>query len=208
MLLAANGLTSKGARALLTAFALALPRWIPATHAQTAGDFEYTSDGAAVTITDYTGPGGDVTIPNSVTTIGNWAFWNCSGLTSVYFQGNAPIAGFSMFEQAPLAKVYYLPGTLGWGETFAGRPAAVWFLPNPLILTSSPGPGVRNSQFGFTISWATNAAVTVEASADLANPVWTPVATHTLTGGTADFIDPDWAAYPSRFYRLRQAPPQ
>ena len=33
-----------------------------------------------------------VTIPASVTSIGDYAFYGCTGLTSVYFQGNAPTA--------------------------------------------------------------------------------------------------------------------
>jgi len=43
----------------------------------------------------------------------------------------------------------------------------------------------------------------VEASEDLANPVWTSVGTHTLTGGASYFSDPQSTNYPRRFYRLR-----
>ena len=45
--------------------------------------------------------------------------------------------------------------------------------------------------------------IVVEASADLANPFWTPVGTNTLTGGSSYFSDPEWTNYPARFYRLR-----
>jgi hypothetical protein len=62
---------------------------------------------------------------------------------------------------------------------------------------------VRTNQFGFVISWATNASVVVEASADLAQPIWTPVGTNTLTDGSSYFSDPQWMNYPGRFYRLR-----
>src|SRR6056297_2201245 len=76
-----------------------------------AADFEYEISDDEVTITGYTGPGGDeeipdrieemlvrhigdsafyrcsslesVTIPDSVTTIGKWAFHRCTGLQSV-----------------------------------------------------------------------------------------------------------------------------
>ena len=41
------------------------------------------SDAAKTNLTAYIGSGGDVTIPNSVTSIGNYAFSYCSGLTSV-----------------------------------------------------------------------------------------------------------------------------
>jgi len=101
------------------------------------------------------------------------------------------------------ATVYYLPGTAGWGATFGGRPTALWFLPNPLILNFGPGFGVQTNRFGFIISWATNSSVVVEASTDLGNPVWSPVATNTLTGGASYFSDPQWTNYPARFYRLR-----
>jgi hypothetical protein len=57
---------------------------------------------------------------------------------------------------------------------------------------------------GFTISWATNAPVVVEASMDLSKPIWTPIATNTLSAdGTSSFNDPQWTNYPARFYRLR-----
>ena len=84
-------------------------------------------------------------------------------------------------------------------------PTAPWFLPNPLILNNGPGFGVQPGGFGFTISWATNASVVVEAATNLANPVWIPVSTNPLTGGTNYFSDPQWTNYPERFYRATSA---
>jgi hypothetical protein len=101
------------------------------------------------------------------------------------------------------ATVFYLPGTTGWGATFGNRPTAPWFLPNPLILNFGSGFGVQSNRFGFIISWATNSSVVVEASTDLGNPVWSPVATNALTFGASYFSDPQWTNYPARFYRLR-----
>jgi hypothetical protein len=148
-----------------------------------------------------------VTIPNSVTNIGTDAFEDCASLTSVYFTGNAPTPDdSSVFSNAPFvatATIYYLPGTTGWGAMFDGRPTAPWFLPNPLILNNGPGFGVQPGGFGFTISWATNASVVVEAATNLANPVWIPVSTNTLTGGTSYFSDPQWTNYHVRFYRAQ-----
>jgi hypothetical protein len=63
--------------------------------------------------------------------------------------------------------------------------------------------GVLNNKFQFTFSWANNTAVVVEACTNLSNPIWQPVQTNTLTGGSAVFNDPQWANYPGRFYRLR-----
>ncbi len=77
-------------------------------------------------------------------------------------------------------------------------------LPYPLILNNnSPSFGVQTNGFGFIISWATNIPVVVEACADLANPIWSPVGTNTLTGGSSYFSDPQWTNYSARFYRLR-----
>ena len=143
-----------------------------------------------------------VTIPRSVTDIADDAFYYSTSLASVYFQGNAPTADSTVFEDDNNATAYYLPGTSGWSSMFAGIPTALWFLSNPLILNSSPNLGVQNKQFGFTISWATNIPVVIEACTNLANPAWIPVSTNTLTGGTSDFSDPQWANYPRRFYRI------
>jgi hypothetical protein len=65
-----------------------------------------------------------------------------------------------------------------------------------------PGFGVRSNQFGFTISLATNIPVVVEAATNLSNPVWLPVRTNTLVGGTSYFSDAAWTNFPQRFYRL------
>lgn len=60
---------------------------VPALAAE-FGDFTYGSDGVAVAITGYSGPGGAVTIPDTieglpVTSIGNEVFASCSSLTSI-----------------------------------------------------------------------------------------------------------------------------
>jgi hypothetical protein len=46
---------------------------------------------------------------------------------------------------------------------------------------------VQMNQFGFNINWASGQ----------------PVQTNALTSGTANFSDPQWTNYTSRFYRLR-----
>jgi hypothetical protein len=195
-------------------------------------DFTYMITNGTITITGYIGRGGSVaipdtinglpvttigasafysctgltsvTIPNSVTSIGDGAFGNCTSLTALHFGGNAPtLGGSSVFTGDNSATVYYLPGTTGWGTTFGGRPTAVWFLPNPLILTSGPGFGVQSNAFGFIISWATNLPVVVEACTNPANHSWSPVQTNALTGGWSFFSDPQSPNSPARFYRIR-----
>ena len=153
---------------------------------------EYAFSGSGLT---------NVTIPNGVTSIGAFAFENCTGLTSAYFLGNAPFVDETIFSN-DLATAYYLPGTMGWGSTFGGVPTTSWYQPQPQVLSFEPTFGVQNNQFGFTISWATNVSVIVQASTNLAHPVWLPVSTNLLVGGTAYFSDLQWTNYPGRFYRL------
>lgn len=151
-----------------------------------------------------------VTISDSVTNIGVAAFGNCYGLHQAYFQGKAPLvdgaagSADSTVFQDDLGTVYYLPGTTGWGSTYGGWLTALWYQPQPQILGS--GLGVQNKQFGFIISWATNLSVVVEASTNLANPVWIPVSTNSLVNGTNAFTDPSWTNYPQRFYRVQLLP--
>jgi hypothetical protein len=151
-----------------------------------------------------------VTIPNSVTNIGNYAFSNCTNLTGVYFQGNAPSVGCCMFAHgehvAVNATIYYLPGMTGWANfaQLTGRPAVLW---NPRAQTGDGRFGVRTNRFGFNIIGTSNLVVVVEACS-LANSTWIPVGTNTLntfvgTNGTSYFSDPQWTNYPVRCYRLR-----
>jgi len=141
-----------------------------------------------------------VTIPNSVTSIRDATFAFCTSLTGVYFQGNAPSVGAVVFDGANNVTVYYLPGTTGWGTTFAGRPAVPW---NPLVATSDASFGVRTNGFGFTITGASNLVIVVEASTTLASDDWVPLQSLTLTNGAFYFSDPAWTNHPARFYRLR-----
>jgi hypothetical protein len=140
------------------------------------------------------------TIPNSVTNIGPDAFGGCTSLTAVYFKGNTPRGFKDVFGSCDKAILYYLPESTGWDSMFNGRPTVLW---NPQVLTSDASFGVRAGQFGFTINGTSGLVIVVEASADLANPVWTPVGTNTLTGGSSYFSDPQWTNHPARFYRLR-----
>jgi hypothetical protein len=61
--------------------------------------------------------------------------------------------------------------------------------------------GVQGNTFQFTISWATNIAVIVDASTNLQN--WTPVTTNALVNGTNSFSDSAYTNFSKRFYRVR-----
>jgi len=76
-------------------------------------------------------------------------------------------------------------------------------------MLNSPAPafgftaiGLQNHEFGFTINGASNLVLVVEACTNLANPVWIPISTNTLTTGSSYFNDPQWTNYRGRFYRV------
>jgi len=144
-----------------------------------------------------------VTIPNSVTNIGDGAFLCSWNLTNICFLGDAPSLGSWVFNSDTNATVYYLPGTRGWETSYGELPTAPWVLPNPLILNYVSNVGVKSNGFGFTISWATNAPVVVEACGDLADTAWIPLQTNSLVNGSSYFNDLDRTNHPTRLYRLR-----
>jgi len=140
-----------------------------------------------------------VTVPDSVSSIGSEAFYACDSLMGVYFRGNSPSIGMDVFSSTA-TKIYYLPNTTGWGDTFAGRPTELW---NPSIQTANENFGIQSNMFGFNIvDGPTNALVKIEACTNLFEDAWIPVVTHTITNGTVYFSDPSYANHPNRFYRL------
>jgi len=141
----------------------------------------------------------NITIPASVTNIGNRAFSYCSSLTSLYFDGNAPSADSTLFADDGNVTVYYLPGATGWTSPLAGHPPVLW---NPMIQAGDANFGVRSNQFGFDITGPTNLIVVVEASTNLAVPVWTPLQTVALSNGLFYFSEPVQTNTAGRFYSL------
>jgi hypothetical protein len=148
------------------------------------------------------------TIGNGVTAIGDYAFAGCPLLTSVYFMGNAPAADSTAFliigvdsQFYYVSTAYYLSGTTGWAAFSANTliPAVPW---NPLIQTSDASFGVQGNQFGFTVTGATKSPIVVEVSTNLAYPVWTPVATNTLTAGSFFFSEALQTNISGRYYRI------
>jgi hypothetical protein len=141
----------------------------------------------------------NVTIPENVRSIGGEAFADCGKLEGIYFKGNPPTMtgsanGFSD------AVFYYLPGVPLWEEISLPRPAVLW---NPEIALNDDWFGVRDGNFGFTITGTADIIVVVEASRSLENPAWTPLGRYVLTGGSSYFSDPEWRSFPKGFYRLR-----
>jgi hypothetical protein len=139
-----------------------------------------------------------ITIPASVTNIGSNAFFDCFSLSNVFFAGNAPSYVSPLFTLADHT-VYYLPGATGWSNTYAGIPAVLW---NPQIQAGGASFGVRTNLFGFDITGTTNIPIVVEASDNLASPVWTPLKSLTLTNGLVHFSEPLQTNSPVRYYRI------
>lgn len=63
-----------------------------------------------------------VTVPATVTTIEDQAFYSCSKLTSAHFKGDAPVnVGSEIFRNCdPSFAIYYDSGTTGWTNNWNG----------------------------------------------------------------------------------------
>jgi hypothetical protein len=77
----------------------------------TSGDYQYTLSNNQATITRYTGAGGAVSIPNTlnsypVVSIGTYAFANCSSVTSVTIPSSVTSIGDYAFNPSGLGDVY------------------------------------------------------------------------------------------------------
>ncbi|MCK4563154.1 MAG: leucine-rich repeat domain-containing protein [Verrucomicrobia bacterium] len=140
-----------------------------------------------------------VTIPDSVLFIGDLAFRGCLLENGIYFKGNAPSVGAGVFDSCDQAIVYYMLGTIGWGEIYAGRPTVLW---NPLIQTDDGIFGVQAGTFGFNIAESESGLVMVKACTNLTDGIWTPVQTHSMSNSTVYFGDSSWTNHPSRVYQL------
>jgi hypothetical protein len=140
-----------------------------------------------------------ITIGASVTNLGNNAFENCSGLSGIYFESNAPSYKTCVFC-GDRVTVYYLPGTSGWGVTFASRPTSLW---DARMRTDDGSFGVRQNRFGFNIVGTPDIPIVVETSTNVASESWIALQSGTLTNGLVYFSDVHWTNYPSGFYRVR-----
>ena len=73
-------------------------------------------------------------LPSSILSIGQSAFYGCTNLTNIYFDGDAPAVGETPFEASKVT-LFYIPGMTGWtdsdaydaaAETWNGYNLAVW----------------------------------------------------------------------------------
>jgi hypothetical protein len=88
-----------------------------------AQDYIYTTNNGSITITGYKGPGGDVTIPDTitglpVTRIGTNAFYNCFSLTGVTISDSVTNIGDGAFAGCYNLTSVTIPGSvtsIGYG---------------------------------------------------------------------------------------------
>ncbi len=86
------------------------------------GDFIYT-DNTKTTLTGYVGTASAIVIPSTVTTIGSYAFYNCTGLTSIgCTTTNPPAVGDNAFDGVPTDIPVYVP----CGRVATYQPANGW----------------------------------------------------------------------------------
>jgi hypothetical protein len=145
----------------------------------------------------YGDPFGTITIPASVTNLAAQVFSE-SGVSNVFFGGNAPTADPSIYSGDNGITNYYLPGTTGWGTNFAGFPAVLW---NPVIQTGS-NFGVAGNQFGFDVAGTANIPIVVQECTNLLNPSWISLKSMFITNGLAHFSEPYPFASATRYYQI------
>jgi hypothetical protein len=133
------------------------------------------------------------------------AYLSIDGTTGLLSFKTAP--DFENPQDADANNYYALTATISAGGDEVSRSGYVFVLNDPddtsVEIRIAVAPLIVGNEFAFTMAGAAGTVIVVEACTDLTNPVWVEVETLTLTDGTAAFIDPEWAVYPSRFYRVR-----
>lgn len=141
-----------------------------------------------------------VSLPVSISRLGDQAFNTCPNLKSLNFQGNAPVEGASLFVNSKIVTLYVTFSATGWGATYGGRPVQVL---NPLLSVGTISSADRAVEFPFSINSATDQSYIIEACTDLLNPVWVSIGSAPTVLGSGTFVDLDRTNFPARFYRVR-----
>jgi hypothetical protein len=129
------------------------------TRAQQSGDFTYSTNGSAVTITKYTGFGGTVIIPDAinglpVTAVGTNAFRSCTNVTSVTMGDSVTkIANDAFSYCATLTNVTLGSGLLSIGNSafYSCTQLGDLALPSNVTSVGSLGFGRCSKLVGITI---------------------------------------------------------
>ena len=112
----------------------------------TEGDLVYSSN-TKDTLIAFIGTGSNVTIPNSVTSIGDWAFYHCSGLTEITSLATTPptFGWYTFFGVSSTIPIHIPCGSMASYQT-AWSPCFCNFIVIPFPY--SINVGVANSTFG------------------------------------------------------------
>jgi hypothetical protein len=143
------------------------------------------------------------------------AFWlNCDGIapnqflvswngSSLFNQTNLPALGWTNLQFLVRAATTNSVLQFGFQDDnsyLALDDVSVLPAAGPVSLT---GTGLHTNHFGFTLSGPSGLAVVIEASTNLANPMWYPIQTNTLSNGSSYFSDPQSPVLPARFFRVK-----
>jgi hypothetical protein len=93
-----------------------------------------------------------------------------------------------------------LPLASKWQFTYNPGALTLQIIPGTAFLSSS----LTNRNFQFTFAGQTGSSCLIEASTNLFN--WTPLFTNTPFNGTLNFVDPQTAQFPNRYYRATVFP--
>ena len=140
-----------------------------------------------------------VIIPDSVNSIGEWAFYDCSSLTNIYFESNAPSIRWDVFrEVSKNAKIFVNPSATGFGETFAGLPVQI--LEKTLKINTFSKSA---SPFSLTFETQSDSTYKIEASHDLKK--WGEIGEVQGTGSSVELTDWREALFQKQYYRVKMA---
>jgi len=137
----------------------------------------YTIPNSVISIGGYAFSGcvglASITIPSSVASIGVSAFSNCTSLYAVIFLGNEPDSTDGVFTGSE-ATVYYLAESTGWSSTFSGRPTSTGSITLTVTCDTNKGLITTTPQ---SAAYIPDTAVTILA---------TPKAGYLFTSWTGD----------------------
>lgn len=148
------------------AILLGLALLVPLSQADQSGDWTYTTDGTNVAITGYTGPGGDVLIPDTilgqpVTSIGDYAFEGATNMNTVTIPEGVTMIGDQAFFQCTSLTNVAVPNSLASIGDYAFE-----------VCSSLPGVTIPHGVISIGIDAFLLCDAMTSFSVDTSNPVY------------------------------------